>query len=319
MLILNGLSFPYADLEGAKFGHTHLEHAELSGARLARSASLETHFERARLYDADLRGSRHTAAHLDGATFINARVDGGTLITRCSINEDTDFSNVGLDAMRRSGPGLKVALQYNRRKKNWKEWYGRHRIKALFVRPFWWISDYGQSMGRIASVFLIFSVLFALIYWGWALIEKGDTTSPGIVSDLVIPGDNEAETLVRSLYFSIVTMTTLGFGDMHAQAGRLAGPHPTHRPGSPGLLPARRLDHPPGDHVHQRRPHRPHGHDGAQKPPVIPWFPWARSYVLTLGSLPCIFKGDLSKYKDAETPNVSRRVGVHHDCIRDFF
>jgi len=53
---------------------------------------------------------------------------------------------------------------------------------------------------------------------------------PGIVSNLEVqPAIGEAgwhyflRAVVRPVYFSIVTMTTLGFGDMYANKGSIAG------------------------------------------------------------------------------------------------
>ncbi len=65
---------------------------------------------------------------------------------------------------------------------------------------------------------------FASVYLSWGMVDYhllGLKDNPGIVSNLfVLEGKQEAVSpwLVpfRAVYFSIVTMTTLGFGDMYA-------------------------------------------------------------------------------------------------------
>jgi len=61
------------------------------------------------------------------------------------------------------------------------------------------------------------ALIFANLYYHW-----GNVAPPGIISNLFV--DSESVTVpewlvpLRALYFSIVTMTTLGFGDMFANA-----------------------------------------------------------------------------------------------------
>jgi hypothetical protein len=111
-------------------------------------------------------------------------------------------------------PATKQLLEYNERRKNWWEWCRKHTRLKWVVRPFWWLSDYGVSTGRIVGVFFALALVFAAIYYLGAILMP-----PGVVSSLlegkegVIPGWLVP---VRAVYFSVVTMTTLGFGDMHA-------------------------------------------------------------------------------------------------------
>ena len=102
----------------------------------------------------------------------------------------------------------------------------RHWFWRWPVRKFWQISDYGISTRQIIKTFFQLALIFAAIYLAWGLIDYhlvGLKDNPGIVSNLfVLEGEQETVSpwLVpfRSVYFSIVTMTTLGFGDMYANA-----------------------------------------------------------------------------------------------------
>ncbi len=165
-----------------------------------------------------------------------ATVDSSTLLWKCEVNrhsqsEDskkrgTDFREVGLDSVR-IDPGTKQLLEYNIRRMNWEEWYPKqHWPLRWLVRKFWQISDYGISTKRIIKTFFKWALVFALFYYAWGFIDYyfvGIKDYPGIVTDLFVLEDKQEAVscwLVpfRAIYFSIVTMTTLGFGDMYANA-----------------------------------------------------------------------------------------------------
>jgi len=108
------------------------------------------------------------------------------------------------------------------RRKTWEDWYKEHPRLKWLVKPFWWMSDYGRSTGWIIVTFFALAFVFANIYYHWGRIAP-----PGIVDYLFVDrsGIEVQWWLVplRTLYFSIVTMTTLGFGDMYANAQSIWG------------------------------------------------------------------------------------------------
>ena len=226
-----------AHLEGAELTEVHLEGAILIEAHLEGAKLLEAHLERADLYNAHLEGAELTEVHLEGAklsdtdlraaNFRKAIVDGETLIWSCKVNKwkqekwYTDFAGVGLESMRIQ-PGLKQLLEYNIRRSNWHRWYKKHPIIKCLVWPFWQISDYGLSTTRIIVIFFGLAFAFASVYYWGGVVDfylLGNKTNPGFVDSLFVVGDRLVpwwQVPLRSIYFSIVTMTTLGFGDMHA-------------------------------------------------------------------------------------------------------
>ncbi len=206
-----------ADLEGA-----HLENANLLGTYLKNANFVYAHLEYACLNDSYIKGASFIEAFLQNTEFQRAIVDGETLVWMCSVdkhitqkNNGTDFSGVGLESIR-IDPDTKQLLKYNIRRMNWEEWYtGESRgienkwiqfLRKIITHPirwFWEISDYGISTGRIIAVFFILAFIFACVYRMW--------------SDCVILSDrSELRGFVHALYFSVVTMTTLGFGDIAA-------------------------------------------------------------------------------------------------------
>lgn len=210
-------------LEGVDLIGAHLEGAQLYNAHLKGASLGEAHLEGAQLHRAHLEDVLLIRAHLQGTSFDDSIVDGNTLIDDCYIDRDTDFSLVSLDACR-IDPATKQLLQYNVRRDNWQEWYKEHPGLKWLVRWFWKRSDYGRSTGQIIKTFLRWAFAFALVYYAWGCADYyclDIKDHPGIVSNLFVFEDTQQAVPlwlvpVRSVYFSIVTMTTLGFGDMYA-------------------------------------------------------------------------------------------------------
>jgi len=199
-------------LMGANLRHAYLQGAKLYGA----------HLERVNLVDARLQRASLSRACLGGAQLETAVVDGETAVWKLTIDRETDFIGVGLGNVR-IDPQTKQLLEFNIRRMNWEEWYSKHPLLSWPVRWFWCLSDYGLSTWRVIIWFFGLALGFAAIYANCACWWP-----PGIVSNLVVEPHLPLWhyfllVLLRPLYFSVVTMTTLGFGDMHANATSIWG------------------------------------------------------------------------------------------------
>ena len=211
-----------ADLSGANLLMANLHKAELFDAKLCAVELGGADLSCANLNSADLCGADLSEADLCSAKCQAVMVDGKTLMSNCKIDKNTDFRLVGLDNMR-IGSGTKQLLQYNIRRRRWLEWCFPIPRKKTVVKCltllgpvtwlFWWMSDYGKSTLRVIGSFFSLAMIFAVLYWnfdGWLRID----------------GREGLTDFVHACYFSIVTMTTLGFGDIHAnpdnQAGQIA-------------------------------------------------------------------------------------------------
>lgn len=233
---LEGVELRGARLEGADLTGAHLKGAELMGAHLEGAELLFAHLDGASLDEAHLEGADLQRAHLEGVELMGARlegadfgvavVDAGTIIWHCTFDEDTDFTGVGL-ATARVEPGLKQELEGNIRRLSWLEWYEEHRFLRYPVQLFWLMSDYGRSTGRVLLSFFAWALLFAALYYSWGCWHclSSNSENPGIVANLFKNGElwQGGIAPIRALYFSIVTMTTLGFGDMYANSESIAG------------------------------------------------------------------------------------------------
>jgi len=233
-------------LEGADLSFTYLENAYLKYAKLKEVFLGYANLNEAKLRCADLEGTKGAyirlkgtdllKANIKGATLIAAIVDGSTIFWKCEVDKETNFEGVALDSCR-IDPATKQLLEYNIRREIWKKWYiykdwqteckkKRHviiRSLMYLIRWFWSFSDYGWSTWRIIGCFFGLALFFAAIYSFFAFLSP-----PGIVSNLEIEPHLPlwhygVLVFIRPIYFSIVTMTTLGFGDMYANAQSIWG------------------------------------------------------------------------------------------------
>lgn len=232
---LEGAHLREAHLEGAYLGEAHLEGADLWSAQLQGANLWAACLQGASLWDANLQGAWFSGAHLEGvnlhaaqiegADFHEAIVDGATLLSGCAVDRQTNFTTVALDGAR-VDPGLKQLLQYNVRRLRWEKWYqSQPRALARAARTFWALSDYGHSTRSIMAWFMACAAVFAAIYYVWGLIcyQLG---WDGLVANLFEVGGQPLDWWVvpfRAAYLSVVTMTTLGFGDLHASPNSIVG------------------------------------------------------------------------------------------------
>jgi len=176
------------------------------------------------LAGARLYGAAISETSIEGWNMSGCFVDAETAFMDCTADENTDTRTLPLDIVRMD-PGLNVFLKYANRRLAWQDWYRENMHLKYPVALFWLLSDYGRSTKRIIWWFTGLSLTFAFVYYlvglPFSLLGK-----PGIVDSLfAVDGVVLPWWLVpfRAIYFSVVTMTTLGFGDMHTEATSLCG------------------------------------------------------------------------------------------------
>ena len=219
----------YESYEGPELtGKVYLKGAKFNKARLINARFDYAHLEGSDFYLANLKGTDFGHAWLQGANFTLSIVDNSTVIWGPpskkekkpgrvieTIDRNTIFTGVPLENVR-VDPGTKQLLEYNIRRKTWEDWYKKGRwwqriLKRLFIWPFWLISDYGIRTWRVIATFFGLAIAFAVVYW----------LCPTFVMVNQMVGDIRG--LWHALYFSVVTMTTLGFGDIAANPDSWGG------------------------------------------------------------------------------------------------
>ncbi len=213
-------SYENGSLRGATFKHTNLGGAKLCGADLRRcrfdnSTLSETDLRLADLFSAklcganlnraDLRKANLGMSHLVGASLVCARVSGANL-------RDADFSEAkvgGIIYRRRSirFQGINVSsctgnplFKRDAQDEDWIESFRSRSLWHRFLHALWWLfSDCGRSLIRVGFFGGSLSAFF-----GWIFASN---------PELLDVGDS-ANTWWTPYYYSIVTFTTLGFGDV---------------------------------------------------------------------------------------------------------
>jgi hypothetical protein len=212
-ICLKGAHLTEADLEGADLSEADLRDADLRGANL-RGVNLQ---------GAILAGARLEKADLSGASLIEADVSG--------VNFSfANFENANLTAMHYGGYRKMRNLYFGVR--GLDSSYGN----ALFVRDAkdqdyldtlevminrlpegrlkqaesklfraWALIDYGRSLFKVTFYAFLIASIYATFYTldmvlGWGLMDYS----------------NSAQSWFTPFYYSIVTYTTLGFGDVTA-------------------------------------------------------------------------------------------------------
>jgi uncharacterized protein YjbI with pentapeptide repeats len=237
------------ELCGADLGKQALGHSSSFYKAVLRNAHLaRADFTDSDLSDVDLAGADLSYATLVGARFIDAdfasadfymAITNGALFEYCDLtgaktngmrsDENTLFTGSNLESAR-IVPEVRSALEYNIRRRRWERWQQgfrpeinerlirdgvatpqdlsmTQRVFRFLVLLFWRLSDFGTSTRRVLETFLALSLAFALLYWSFPQLL--DDPSQALIG-------HNGTSLVRAFYFSIVTMTTLGFGDVCA-------------------------------------------------------------------------------------------------------
>lgn len=210
---LEGAHLQEADLRGAGLGHASLAGADLSLADLGGATLIEAdlegadlrmcNLEQARLTKAVLEGADLTKARLAGAQLEGARIAGATF-DRCDLR---GASLVGLDGFRDASwiavdlreidfTGAYLCRNEIMDQNFLAEFRAQSRWSEVVYQLWRVTSDCGRSIARWAvctvALMLMFGGIFRLV-------------------DLDLGGH---ATWLSYIYFSVVTFTTLGYGDV---------------------------------------------------------------------------------------------------------
>lgn len=226
--ILVGTIFKGAELTGADFSSANLEDADLSGCGLGVAC-----FNNAKLFNANLSSSTLSGANLEGAdlrccklqhsrlresTLVNADLTGANMrsvdlsLSKVSgaVFQNTDlrdarlrmikdFKNaqwIGADIRDINFAGAYQMRRFIVDQNYLKEFRESSRLSS-FIYMIWWVtSDCGRSVTRWFLWILLLIFLFAFIY-SYVEIDFGDYP-----------------TWFSGIYYSVVTITTLGYGDV---------------------------------------------------------------------------------------------------------
>ncbi|WP_123538554.1 pentapeptide repeat-containing protein [Halosimplex salinum] len=233
---LVGAELTAVDLHDASLARVDLREASLEHVAARRADFSEANLEDASLNVCDLRGTDLTGARFDQAVFSNVRISRSTTFGETVVYED-ELDGLEEDSYLRSaqaaiwsyreirdlheGNALPIeARSYYLDEKDMRRRLAWHEGKygtALKAEGSRWVTGYGMSHWRVLGASAALIVACAIMYPLTGGIQEtagNDTTTWSLESPEDAPPYYVALILVKSLYFSAITFSTLGYGDI---------------------------------------------------------------------------------------------------------
>ena len=218
---LGGVDLRRAHFDGAKLSRAHLERANLRYIHLEEAELKEVSLKSANLYNANLKG-----ANLFGANFEKVNVTGVAYDRKGYYRGIRVETCYGSPMFKRHAQDMDFLEELKERESHyhWGSWAWGNRLYWLWF----YSADCGRTPWKWMAWSIGFACFFAALYtspdwflpyldgllpagwcqqiqWHWPQFEQTATTYNG-----------EPLNFLSARYFSIVTFTTLGFGDVVA-------------------------------------------------------------------------------------------------------
>ena len=181
---LVGRYYDHTDIRGISLAKETLKKVDLNSVDLYR-ANLES----ATFHEVNLKNSWLSEANIKGASFEWVDMT-GVLVDNADFDHETKFSGVNLNSINFTLAALLQDVVVGQQRIEHLE--RRYPMFALFLKL---TCDYGRSFGRFLVCSISIIILFGVIY-------------------KLFPGSINVDDLGSSMYFSVVTFTTLGYGDL---------------------------------------------------------------------------------------------------------
>ncbi len=182
--VLRGANLSGADLRGANFSHTDLQDASLREANLTGADFQFANFDGVDVTHARYGGYKAMTGHFYGVRRMDGTF-GNALFVRDA--KDQDYIDTLFQTIQEKPDG----------------WVKRF---DLWLFHAWGLIDHGRSLGKVTLYACIIATLYGLIYTldlrlSWGMMDYS----------------NSANSWFTPFYYSMVTYTTLGYGDVTAE------------------------------------------------------------------------------------------------------
>ena len=234
--------FTRADASGIDFTGADLREATFRDANVRGTTFTRANLEDADVRDADLRGTRLDRAKLDEINVTDSRVDRNTVFgerttyevqltrtrpreERREVFESAIWTYRTLQRLASRNARREQMFEYFKREKDlrrrfaWDEGRYRYALKTEVER---WLTGYGHHPWRILGVSLLLIVLCAVLYplvGGIREVAAERTITYTIGDPFAAPVGEAGRVFFESLYFSVTTFATLGYGDLQPVGG----------------------------------------------------------------------------------------------------
>ena len=191
-----------ADLTGATLTGCRLQGALLHGTTLVDATLIEADLSGADFTNANLRHAALSGAKIDGAIFTNASLREARL---ARVSGYASASWIGVDLRAADFNGAWLLRRHVLDENYISELRSQGQHGELLYWLWWATSDCGRSLARWGMWIGVLSLSFAGLY-SMIGMDFGDNPTP-----------------IVALYFSVVTLTSLGYGDItpHTTLGQL--------------------------------------------------------------------------------------------------
>ena len=217
---LEHAEFDRTDLRGANLCETRLHYAVFDNARIAE----ETNFGKNVVYEAELFGDeapRRSTPRLAMRSYTREPGD-----VRLERYEAAHWTYSELQRLAEDNGLTKAARGYYRRRKSIRRreaWEFGSYARALAQEAWRWTTGYGVNPWRVIATAVIIIVVSAVLYPLLGGIQES-VNGTTVTYSVANPDANQLSYLffgvfLRSLYFSVVTFTTLGYGDIEPVTG----------------------------------------------------------------------------------------------------
>lgn len=181
-----------ADLENSTLSMANLEGADLRKVNLRQARIRESNLSHTDFTNADLKGADISLSNVTGSTFNNADM------REMRMRLVKGFENaqwIGVDIRNVNFAGAYRFRRFVGDQNYIQEFKSTSRYMTLIYYLWWFTSDCGRSIFRWAAWIGFLCLFFAFLYT-FVDIDYGPYQTP-----------------LSPLYFSLVTLTTLGYGD----------------------------------------------------------------------------------------------------------
>lgn len=235
--VLKGIDLSHADLSGARMVKADLSGANLERANLEKGRLFGANLKGANLFNANLRGANLKETDLRGANVLAAKFEGAKLL---GANFGKNYKVVN-EREAESLEGKEAIIKYREAEDIYRhlrlvtgaqglfldsgEFFYREMVvrrmqlplfskQRLFSKAMDVVCGYGERSSRIILSAAGYMLVNALIFYNMGIRYGGDVIK-------FIPGAplvENVQNFLMCVYFSVVTLTTLGYGDIHPLA-----------------------------------------------------------------------------------------------------
>jgi hypothetical protein len=244
--------FENCTLLGAKIDGVDMRETDLRNVDLRESRLNDVDARRADFRDANLEDGSFTMTDLRGANLVGTRLD-QTVFSNVRVSRSTEFGTISVYEQRLKNTDAEGEIEryaqaavwhyreiqnlfetnalpvearaYYMREKDMRRriaWHVGNYPRALKAEGARWVTGYGMSPWRVLGTSLFVIVFSAIAFPTTGGLEES-ITRPGGTEQTIQWDIDRSETgqyrllvfiFLRSLYFSTITFTTLGYGDI---------------------------------------------------------------------------------------------------------